>query len=447
MSSQHSHLPRSTALTANSAPASRRGVFSRRLAAAALASATLLPGFSAEPAAAAKPAAPVINSPFDAIAQGKFTGAIRYRYEVFEQDAAANTSVASTVRLMLGYQTAEWMGFSLYADVESIHSIGADNYRVPNVPGQNGTNLAYPAIADPLGTELNQAILKFTEANTKISARVGREALALNNGRFISFSGWRQNNQTIDLAGVTVPVGPMKVAYAYLDRVNRVTGHDATDGQLSMDSHLANVTYAKPGLVNASLYGLFLDYDLPGQAANDTATIGLRLTGPYKLSDTLGLYYTLDYAQQSDYGDNAADIEFDYYTAELGLEYKGHKAFAGYTVLEGNGIVAVRTPLAHPFNGWTELFLNTPVNGLEALYATLTGPVPFVKGVTYTATYYDYHATNTSAHYGSELDAALEWKAVPLHKNLTLGWRFGQYYADALFSDSLRTSLYAGFTF
>lgn len=412
--------------------------------AAGLACIAMLPGLRAqsEPAAA-----PTINSPLDAIAQGKFTGSVRYRYEVYEQDAAANTSVASTVRLMLGYRTAEWHGFSAYADVESIHAIGADNYRVPNVAKQNGANLNYPVIADPLGTELNQAYLSFTEPNSKVLARVGREAYFLNNGRFISFSGWRQSNQTIDLARVAVPAGPATLHYGYLDQVNRVVGPDATDGQLQMESHVANVAYAKPGVVNASLYGLFLDYDLAAQAANDTASVGLRLTGPYKLSDTLGLIYTLDYAHQSDYADNPAALSLDYYTLELGVDYKGHKAFAGYTVLEGDGTVSFRTPLAHPFNGWTELFLNTPINGLEALYVTFTGPLPGVKGVTYTATYYDYHADTGGAHYGSELDAALEWKAAPIHKNLTLGWRFGNYFADTLFSDSLRTSLYAAFTF
>ncbi|MCS6243945.1 MAG: hypothetical protein H2172_08840 [Opitutus sp.] len=66
-----------------------------------------------------------------------------------------------------------------------------------------------------------------------------------------------------------------------------------------------------------------------------------------------------------------------------------------------------------------------------------------MKGLNYTAIAYDYYADSTSAHYGSELDAALEWAALPIHKNLTLGWRFGQYYADELFTDSLRTSLYA----
>lgn len=413
-------------------------------AAAGLACAALLPGLAAQSESSAKPE---INSPLDAIAQGKFTGSVRYRYEVYEQDAAANTSVASTVRLMLGYRTAEWKGFSAYADVESIHAIGADNYRVPNAPQQNGANPNYPIIADPLGTELNQAYLSFTEPNSKVLARVGREAFALNNGRFISFSGWRQSNQTIDLARVAVPVGPVTLHYGYLDKVNRVVAPAATDGQLSMNSHVANIAYAKPGVVNASLYGLFLDYDLAGQAANDTASVGLRLTGPYKLSDTLSLLYTLDYAHQSDHADNPASVSLDYYTLELGVDYKGHKAFVGYSVLEGDGAVSFRTPLAHPFNGWTELFLNTPANGLEALYVTFTGPVPGVKGFTYTATAYDYHADTGGAHYGSELDAALEWKAAPIHKNLTLGWRFGNYFADTLFSDSLRTSLYATFTF
>lgn len=421
-----------------------------QLAAATFTLAAFLPGLAAQPAPP-PPAAPVapaaIDSPLDALARGKFTGAVRYRYEVFEQDAAAHTSVASTVRLMLGYRTAEWRGLSLYGDVESIHSIGADRYRVPNVPGQNGTNTAFPAIADPLVTELNQLYLNYVESRTGATVRVGREAYFLNNGRFISFSGWRQDNQSIDLASFSVPAGPVTLSYGYLDKVHRVTGPEATDSPLAMDSHVFNAAYAKPGLVNASLYGLLLDYDVAAQAANDTATVGLRVNGPYKLSDTLSLLYTLDYARQTDRADNPNDVSLDYYTLELGLDYKGHKAFLGYTVLEGDGVSSIRTPLANPFNGWTELFLNTPATGLEAFYVTFTGPVPGVKGVTYTTTYYDYAATDTSARYGSELDAALEWKAAPIHKNLTLGWRFGQYYADALFSDSLRTSLYAAFTF
>ena len=36
---------------------------------------------------------------------------------------------------------------------------------------------------------------------------------------------------------------------------------------------------------------------------------------------------------------------------------------------------------------------------------------------------------------------------MPLDKRLTVGWRFGYYWADALFTDSLRTSVYLSYAF
>ena len=39
----------------------------------------------------------------------------------------------------------------------------------------------------------------------------------------------------------------------------------------------------------------------------------------------------------------------------------------GFERLEGNGTVALQTPLAtlHAFNGWADKFLSTPANGLR----------------------------------------------------------------------------------
>jgi hypothetical protein len=402
---------------------------------------------------------PPITNPFDALAKGKFGGALRYRYEIYDQDTVPgattvaggridDTAVASTLRLLLSFETASFHGLTGYVDVEGVYPIGReDHYRIVNHPVQG--SLPYAIIADPTGTEVNQAMLKWTVPETKLQFIAGREIFALNNGRFISFSGWRQNNQSIDLVRVTAPLGGGFTAGAgWMEEVHRVIGPDPTDGDLKMDSPVANLNFARPGKLNASLYGIWLDYDRADQSSNDTASVGLRLWGPYKVSDTWSVLYTADYAHQSDYGSNPLSVSLEYWLFELGFDRKGQKLFAGWTVLGGEGgALTFRTPLAHPHNGWVEKFLNTPAFGLEALYLTATGPVPGAKGLTYTATYYDYRAQTGSQHYGSELDLALEWKAAPIHKNLTLGWRFGNYFADRLFTDSLRTSVYAAFTF
>ncbi len=409
-------------------------------------------GFAADaPASAA--------DPFDALAKGRFAGSFRYRYETYEQDTVPGAStvaagriddaaVASTLRVLLGYESRTFAGFSASVDVEGVYAIGShDHYRISNHAKQGA--LPFAVISDPTGTAVNQAFLNWSVPDTPVRFRVGREALRFNNERFISFSAWRQNNQSIDLASVTAPLGGGVTAnYAYLDKVHRVVGPDASDGSLGMGSHLAGLSFGKPGVINASLYGLWLDYDLASQSANDTRSLGLRLAGPYKLGPSTSLIYTADFARQNDIADNVAEVSLNYWQFEFGLERSGQKIFAGWTVLDGtSAAVTFRTPLANPHNGWVEKFLNNPAFGLDARYLTITGPVPGGVSLTYTATFYDYHARSRSQHYGTELDLALEWKAVPIHKNLTIGWRFGDYFAKTLFTDSLRTSGYVTFAF
>ncbi len=106
------------------------------------------------------------------------------------------------------------------------------------------------------------------------------------------------------------------------------------------------------------------------------------------------------------------------------------------------------TPLAPPLNGWSEFFISTPTlpsraaYGLDAAYLTATGPI--VKGLKYTVTGYDYWASSNGTHYGSELDVGLEYKFA---KHYTAGWRLGDYFADQLYTDSVRTSITLGVSF
>ena len=82
----------------------------------------------------------------------------------------------------------------------------------------------------------------------------------------------------------------------------------------------------------------------------------------------------------------------------------------GYEVLgsdeneAGVGNVSFRTPLAtlHAFNGWADVFLATPANGLRDAYAfgqvTLPGEVP-VRLV-----YHKYDSEEESQDYGQEIN-------------------------------------------
>src|SRR4030095_10188030 len=101
-------------------------------------------------------------------------------------------------------------------------------------------------------------MLKYT--SPWVTVKLGRQNVVLNNARFISFSPWRQANQTLDAANVEVTAFKgLAINYLFINQANRTIGHDALDGQLKMSTHVANVTYKRPGIVNLAAFSLYLD--------------------------------------------------------------------------------------------------------------------------------------------------------------------------------------------
>jgi hypothetical protein len=99
---------------------------------------------------------------------------------------------------------------------------------------------------------------------------------------------------------------------------------------------------------------------------------------------------------------------------EVGGATKTVNFGAGYEVLGSDGgRKGFATPLAtlHAFNGWADLFLNTPVKGLRdfsvSAGVTLPGSVP-LKVV-----YHDFTSDFGRVDYGNEWDAQLSRKIGP----------------------------------
>ena len=68
-----------------------------------------------------------------------------------------------------------------------------------------------------------------------------------------------------------------------------------------MHTDMVNLQWSKPGRINASLYGLLLNFARRAQFAKSTQTYGLRLTGPYQINPTIGACFTLaEYAKQNE---------------------------------------------------------------------------------------------------------------------------------------------------
>jgi len=386
--------------------------------------------------------------------EGKINFNARYRIEAFERDGApyTGTAYAPTLRLALGYETPAYHGFSVFAQGEAVIVTGPADYNVPALPSQSRPNL--PIILDPKSLELNQGYLKWTRGaeHKRVSLAVGRQEITLNDGRFLSFSNWRQVHGSFDAARVDAEL-PLNFSftYAFINRFYREDGYNATDGEQPMHTDMMNLKWEKPGRISASLYGLLLDFRAPAQFATSTQTYGLRVTGPYQFNPDWSLLYLGEFAKQMNYGTNPNKVNVNYFLGELGPGWRDFVLKAGYAFLGGRSATdLLTTPLAPPRNGWTDLFFNNPTepggNGLEAAYVTGSGPVRWLDGAVATVIYYDYHSDYPHIHYGRELDLSMAYKVKKVSNRWEIGWRFGRYWADHLFTNALRTSVYTSFT-
>ena len=393
-------------------------------------------------------------SVWSTLREGKLSVNVRYRFEGFKRDGApfTATSYASTLRLSLGYETPSFHGFTVFAQGEGVTVLGPADYSIPLRPSQNHPNL--PTILEPKSLELNQGYVKWTHSirNKKLTLIAGRQELTLNDGRFLSISNWRQVHGTFDAVrfDTDLPLN-FSFTYAFINRFYREDGYDATDGEQPMHSHLWNLAWSKSDKIKIALYGLLLDFRAPAQFSTSSQTYGMRASGPFQFNKDWSLIYTAEYAKQKSFGTNPNQVDANYYLGELGPGWRGLGVKAGYAFLSGRSPTnLLTTPLAPPFNGWTDLFINNPVkgnaSGLEARYLSASGPVRFLDGTMATVIFYDYHSDNLHIHYGRELDSAMSYKFKRFENRWEIGWRFGRYWAEQLFTNALRTSVYTSFT-
>jgi hypothetical protein len=386
--------------------------------------------------------------------EGDISFNARFRFESFERDGApfTATAYAPTLRLALGYQTPAVSGFSAFAQGEAVIVTGPADYNDPTLPSQNRPNL--PAILDPKSLELSQGYVQWEHGaeHKKVAIKVGRQEIALNDGRFVRYSDWRQVHGTFDAAKLDADLPRnFSFTYAFINRFYREVGYDATDGHPAMHTHMIDLVWTKPQRLRASLYGLLLDYRSPAQFSLSTQTYGLRVNGPYQFNKDWSLIYTAEYAKQKNYGTNPHQVDENYYLGELGPGWRGLNVKVGEAFLGGRSATdLLTTPLAPPFNGWTDLFFNDPSgsagNGLEARYINANGPIHFLGDTLATVIYYDYHSDFPHVHYGSELDMSLAYKVKRISNRWEIGWRLGRYWADHLFANAIRTSVYTSFT-
>ena len=294
----------------------------------------------------------------------------RYRYANVDDDRFSEEARASTVRSRLSLSSGRVSGFRLVGELDNVSEIGADDFN--EGMGNTPSRTQYPVVADPNGTEVNQAYIEFQKEG--LTARGGRQRINYDNQRFVGGVAWRQNEQTYDGVKFDYAADKFTIPYAAISRVSRIFGDDVPAGEHEQDgTHLLNVS-GNAGTIG-KISGYYYIIDNEDASAFSTDTIGVRLTGKQSLDsdEDLSLRYTAEFARQSENADNPISFNANYWTFDGGIVFGKWDLGLGWEVLEGDRNSpgqAFRTPLGtnHAFNGWADLFLTTPAAGLDDRY-------------------------------------------------------------------------------
>ena len=320
----------------------------------------------------------------------------RLRYESVSQDGLEGAS-ALTLRARVGYETPAWRGFRALVELEGVAHLTHDFNDTVN------GHTTYAIVVDPEAFELNRLQVSWAGAEGR-SAVLGRQRIVLGNARFVGNVGFRQNEQTFDAARASFrPFEETTLTYIYVDRVRRIFGDDSPQGEWESDSHIVQAEAVLPiGRITA--YGLLLDFQ--NAPAQSSQTYGLRWQKEWEA----GAYrprLTLEIAHQGDYRGNSADFDLGYQHAEFALKRGQWGVSVGGERLEGDNARGFSTPLAtlHAFQGWADVFLTTPPDGLRDLFAGASYTMPLWQGAqpaTFAVTYHDFADDGGGADFGSE---------------------------------------------
>lgn len=344
-------------------------------------------------------------------AEGDWIVDTRLRYESVSQDGL-NDANALTLRARLGYETPVWRGFRALGELEGVAQLTDDFNDTVN------GHTAYATVADPEAFELNRLQVSWTGAEGR-SAVLGRQRIVLGNARFVGNVGFRQNEQTFDALRLSFrPFAQTTLSYIYIDRVRRIFGDDSPQGEWESDSHVVQGEVTLP-VGRLTAYGLLLDFQ--NAPAQSSQTYGARWQHEWEIGDYRPRF-TLEAAQQQDYRNASADFDLGYQHAEFGLRHDRWGVTLGGERLEGDDTRGFSTPLAtlHAFQGWADVFLTTPADGVRDLYAGVsytTPPWPAAQPVTFAATYHDFADDGGSTAFGSEWNASARF-AISEHVSL-----------------------------
>ena len=368
---------------------------------------------------------------------------LNYRWENVDRDAGADkTANANTIRTRIGVLSPKFMGFQGFAEYEGNHALQAD-YN----DGPRNNKPAFSSVADPAQNELNQLWISYSAFDTVVKG--GRQRIKLDDDRFIGNVGWRQMETTYDAVLVTNnSLKNLTVNAGYIGNVQ--TFLSTTE---NIDAPIVNINYKLGDYGNLIGYGYWLDYtesenNVPRNIANNKSsqTQGIRLNGATpKIYEHYNLLYTAEWSIQQDYGHRQNSFEAHRYNVMSGFNAYFLTFQGAMEQLNGNGSDAFNTPLGtnHAFQGWADLFLSTPLNGIRDVFGTVSAKV-LDDSLTVSGVYHDYTDDTGNISYGKEWDFQAVKK---FGKHYSVLAKYANYEADTQATDTQKIWLQGNVSF
>lgn len=341
----------------------------------------------------------------------------RLRYEGVNTPALDADAV--TLRLRAGAELKHVSGLSFLAEGEGTLAI-ADNYNAfPFAIADKQRRTAYAVVPDPMSVDLNRLQLQYKSKT--VSVTVGRQRINLDDQRFVGSVAWRQNEQTFDAARLEAKLGAVSLDGTYAISQRTIFGIDAGPRQAYDGDFVFLGAATKLGPVTVKAFSYLLDFDSKEQAGAlaitnaDTQTYGLRAVGAFNLAPKTKVTLTGSYSRQMDWKTNLVDYSAEYVLAEAALAQGPLGITAVYEKLGTDNGRSFQTPMAtlHKFQGWADLFLTTPVAGIEdwSLGASYKfAGIKALPGLNAAVTFHRFESDAGSLHYGDEWDASLGFK-------------------------------------
>lgn len=116
---------------------------------------------------------------------------VRYRYEHVDQDNALEHANAQTLRTRVGFQTGKWYGLSALVEADNVSRLGDAAYNST----RNGQT-DYSVVADPDGSEINQALLRYATTNSAAPLLAVSASIWTTSASSVASVGGRTNKPT-----------------------------------------------------------------------------------------------------------------------------------------------------------------------------------------------------------------------------------------------------------